>query len=76
MFSLSLLLFLKGVKNNQCFSLTAGTKVLAAAVDNPADCGAIFQAIQHLLGCGKDKLSQDKKMATDGSVIHSQTSSF
>jgi len=58
-----------GVKSGQCFSISQGSSTLAASTKTPEDTQGVFEAMQHILSCGKDKLSQDKKsVVSDGSV--------
>lgn len=57
-----------GVSSSQCFSLSCGSKTLAAATSAPEGSQILFNAISHILSCSKDRLSQDKKLASDGSV--------
>ncbi|GAB5355756.1 hypothetical protein AAMO2058_000232700 [Amorphochlora amoebiformis] len=57
-----------GVASSQCFSLNAGPKTVAGHVGSLEEAQCVFDTVSHVLGCGKDRLSQDKKLASDGSV--------
>eukprot|EP00467_Chlorarachnion_reptans_P001867 CAMPEP_0114522766 /NCGR_PEP_ID=MMETSP0109-20121206/20921_1 /TAXON_ID=29199 /ORGANISM="Chlorarachnion reptans, Strain CCCM449" /LENGTH=534 /DNA_ID=CAMNT_0001704013 /DNA_START=95 /DNA_END=1702 /DNA_ORIENTATION=+ len=57
-----------GVTSSQCFSISCGSSTLAAAIVGSESSRTVLDAIQHILSCSKDRLSRDKKVASNGSV--------